>query len=324
VLWVESLIGVPNVTPEQWHAAHPGLRWLIASRASVLPLTIFAVLFAGALAQPRGLVEWTLFSATLVALVLAHATNNLLNDLVDDATGLDTDNYFRIRYGTQVLAAGLVSRAQFARYLAFTGTAALGLGTAICFYRGATTMVFAGLGAFFLLFYTHPLKRLALGELAVFLTWGPLMAGGVVAAVTGSVTADAIWAGALYGLGPTVVIFAKHTDKATDDQARGVVTLPVLLGARGARLGIGALAVIQMLAAVGIAYAFGLYGVLATLCALPQLVALLRIVRAERPTEPPSSTAGWPLWFTVYGFQYARAAGAWLTVGVLAQAIWPA
>ena len=48
-------------------------------------------------------------------------------------------------------------------------------------------------GAFFVLFYTWPLKYIGLGELAVIIVWGPLMVGGGYFVVTG----DWSWQAAL-------------------------------------------------------------------------------------------------------------------------------
>ncbi len=73
--------------------------------------------FAVCLARPETLDQWLFVVLTGLALVLAHATNNLINDYVDHATGVDKDNYFRVQYGVHVLESGLVTQAQFLRYL---------------------------------------------------------------------------------------------------------------------------------------------------------------------------------------------------------------
>ena len=90
-LWTEALIGVPAVNRQQWREAPGALRWLIATRASVLPLTVFSVLFAVCLAWPQERWAWGVAALVLAALVLAHATNNLINDFVDHRRGLDRD-----------------------------------------------------------------------------------------------------------------------------------------------------------------------------------------------------------------------------------------
>ncbi len=50
-----------------------------------------------------------------LGLVLAHATNNLLNDVVDYVKGVDKGNYFRIKYGAHIME--LMTRREVAAYL---------------------------------------------------------------------------------------------------------------------------------------------------------------------------------------------------------------
>ena len=60
------------------------------TRAGVLPMTLTAGAIAGLLAvrSPRFATGW--FVLAFVGIVLAHVSNNLLNDLFDTDTGLDT------------------------------------------------------------------------------------------------------------------------------------------------------------------------------------------------------------------------------------------
>src|SRR5438067_1071241 len=73
----------------------PGSRWLVLTRASVLPMTLTAGLVAGLLAVGDKGFSWTWFVLALVGSVLAHAANNLMNDLFDAGVGLDTASYPR-------------------------------------------------------------------------------------------------------------------------------------------------------------------------------------------------------------------------------------
>jgi 1,4-dihydroxy-2-naphthoate octaprenyltransferase len=327
-LWVEALIGVPTVSRGQWPRLPWLLRWLIATRAAVLPLTLFAVLFAWCLAWPRTAAAWLIGLVVMAALLLAHATNNLLNDYVDYRRGLDRDDYFRARYGVHLLASGLCDERTFLKLLWVTGTAALLLGLGVCFHVGGWSYWFAGAGACLVLSYTYPLKPWAMGELAILCAWGPLMVGGTYLCLTGSISADILLAGVVYGLGPTAVIFAKHTDKSLQDSGRGVLTLPVVIHARGGEKGevfarqlIAALAVVQIASAVGVGLFYGYLGLLGVLLGLPALCGLMRVTAHPRPAECPEDypQQAWPLWYTTHAFVYARNAGVGLLLGVLLQ-----
>ena len=94
-------------------------------RAVVLVLTLSSVLVGVCLALETVTLPWDRVAALTVGLVLAHATNNLINDWVDHATGVDKSNYFRRQYGVHVLEDGLVSPRQFWAVTAATGGVAL-------------------------------------------------------------------------------------------------------------------------------------------------------------------------------------------------------
>ena len=106
-------------------------------------------------------------------------------------------------------------------------------------------------GALLVLFYTWPLKYIGLGEPAVLAAWGPLMVGGCFYVIAGSWDWQVALLGTIYALGPTSVLFGKHIDKAGPDAAKGVRTLPVLLGPRQARIWVLAMLALQYLLVAG-------------------------------------------------------------------------
>jgi 1,4-dihydroxy-2-naphthoate octaprenyltransferase len=79
------------------------------------------------------------------------------------------------------------------------------------------TWLLLAAGAFFVLFYTWPLKYIAMGEIAVLLVWGPLMIGGGYYVLTGGWDWNVTIASIPYVLGVTTVIFGKHIDKLKVD-----------------------------------------------------------------------------------------------------------
>ena len=169
-------------------------RWLIATRSAVLVMTFNASAIAGLLALRDGgfhMVPWLMVT---VGLLFAHATNNLINDFTDHVKGVDKDNYFRSQYGPQPLEHGLMTRGQLMTYIAITGLIALAAGLYLVATRGEATLTLLALGAFFVLFYTWPLKYIGMGEVAVIIVWGPLMVGGGYYVITGAVNADVILA----------------------------------------------------------------------------------------------------------------------------------
>src|SRR6267154_1518479 len=90
-------------------------KWLVITRAGVLPMTLTAGAIAGLLAvrSPHFATGW--FVLAFIGIVLAHASNNLLNDLFDTDTGLDTDDYPRALYAPHPILSGMISRAGLLR-----------------------------------------------------------------------------------------------------------------------------------------------------------------------------------------------------------------
>lgn len=172
-----------------------------------------------------------------LGLVLAHATNNIFNDFTDYVRGVDKDNYYRTMYGPQPVADGLLTRSQHLFYFAVTGLLALLCGVYLVIEDGGSglTWMLLGLGAFFVLFYTWPLKYIALGEISVLIVWGPLMIGGGYYVLTYVWSWNVVWASLPYVLGVTTVIFGKHIDKVVIDKGKKIFTLPVLIGEKAAR-----------------------------------------------------------------------------------------
>jgi 1,4-dihydroxy-2-naphthoate octaprenyltransferase len=287
-------------------------------------LTLTSCVFAGLLALEAGAFDPLLFLLVTLGLCLAHATNNLVNDLTDHWKGVDRDNYFRTRYGPQPLEAGLLDVRQILAYVAVTGLAAAAIGAYLVWLRGAPALGLLGAGAFFVLFYTWPLKYVGLGEPAVLLTWGPLMVGGAYFVVTGAWSTEVAVASLAYALGPTAVLFGKHIDKLEEDRAKGVRTLPVILGERASRWTVLGMLAAQLALLLGLV-ARGTFGpaALVALLAAPGLRRVWRVYREPRPAAPPAELPDgvWPLYMVAAAFWYTRRFGGFLLLGLALDAL---
>jgi 1,4-dihydroxy-2-naphthoate octaprenyltransferase len=318
-VWVQSLRVVPRVSDAEWKRLDLVSRWLIAARGAVFVLTFISTAIAGLLALRDGVFNAGLWALTLIALVAAHATNNLLNDYTDFSRGVDHNNYFRALYGPQTLERGLLSKGALLRYAAASGALALAIGAYLVWARGPLALGLMLAGAFFVLFYTYPLKYYGLGELAVLLVWGPLMIGGAYYIIGGSWSWMAALAGLPYALGTTTVIFGKHVDKEHEDRALGIHTLPVIIGERAARVVVSGL----LLAQYTLVFYFVVVGyfspaLLLIVLAAPRLFAALRLLSVPRPLERPDSYPKqvWPLWFVRRCFEHNRRWGTLFLVGL--------
>jgi 1,4-dihydroxy-2-naphthoate polyprenyltransferase len=322
-MWLTALQVIPRITRPEWDRADIVSRWLIATRAAVLILTFLSAAVAGLLAARDGLFHWTDWLLLTVGLVMAHATNNLLNDLVDYLRGVDEDNYFRTQYGPQTVQQGLLTKRQLLAYAAVTGGLAVACGLILAYQRGWPILVLMTVGAFFVLLYTWPLKYIGLGEIAVLLVWGPLMVGGGYFAVTGQWNGAALIASLPCALGAATVIFGKHIDKREADKAKRIHTLPVILGERASRIGVMILVAVQYLlvvALVGMGY-FS-WVMLLVLPGLYYSRPIWQMYSHPRPASPPQEAkAFWPMWFVASAFYHYRAYGILFLAGLTLQAV---
>ena len=185
-MWGKALQVIPRVEKEEWDELDFVAKWLIATRFTVAVMTFISASIAGLLAYRDGAFDGLLWGLVTIGLLFAHASNNLINDLTDHAKGVDKDNYFRTQYGAHPLEHGLLTRAQMFKYIGVTLTIACAAGAYLVAVRGEATLTLFGIGIFFVLFYTWPLKYIGLGELAVIVVWGPLMVGGGYYVITGN------------------------------------------------------------------------------------------------------------------------------------------
>lgn len=319
-MWRKALNVIPEVSKPEWDRLDVISRWLISTRAAVLVMTFISAALAGLFAWRDGGFSFLPWLALTFGLILAHASNNIFNDYTDFVRGVDKDNYYRNIYGAQPVASGLMTKRQHLTYFGVTVLIALALGLYLAFYTGfsLTTWILIALGAFFLLFYTWPLKGMALGEVAVLIVWGPLMIGGGYYVLTQQWSWNVVLASLPYVLGVTTVIFGKHIDKLDMDRAKGIHTLPVVIGEKASRYAVLAMMIAPYLFTFYlIAVKFFTPVMLIVLLALPSFLKIYPVFLSPKPAARPEGARGWPLYFVGYAFYNNRKFGSLFMVGLL-------
>jgi 1,4-dihydroxy-2-naphthoate octaprenyltransferase len=323
-MWGKALRVIPRIDSEEWMGLDIISKWLVSTRAAVLVMTFISAAIAGLLAGGAGLYDlgrWTLLA---VGLIFAHATNNLLNDLTDFSRGVDKDNYFRTQYGPQPLEQGLMSRREVLTYAAITGLIALAAGLPLVLQNGLLGWILLAAGAFFVLLYTWPLKYIGLGEVAVLIVWGPLMIGGGYFVITGQWDWNVVIAGLPYAFGVTTVIFGKHIDKFREDKAKGIHTLPVIIGETAGRYAVLGMIAMQYLSVLYLVIT-GFFSpvMLVVLLALPSLKRVLPMYSKPKPEAcPPDYPKDiWPLYFVASAFYQNRQYGMFFLLGLVADVV---
>ena len=315
-MWRKSLSQLIMMKEKkEWEDLDILSKWFIATRSAVGTITLYSGLIGGLLAwqhlyvlgQPFPFLTWLILT---VGLFIAHGTNNLINDYTDYTRGIDKDNYFRTQYGVHPLAQGFWDRRTHLLWFAVSGILAAAAGVYALIYTKFDPIVLTLFltGALILLFYTYPLKYLGIGEISIFIIWGPLMIGGVYYVLTGVWDWMVILASLPIGLNVVTINLGKHTDKLREDKGKKVRTLPVLVGERSARN--------ITMAAIILSYMISLYLIfvphfftpimLLIFAAIKPAQVAIRRLSKPRPTEPPPGYPIWPRWFSTVCFVHNR------------------
>jgi 1,4-dihydroxy-2-naphthoate octaprenyltransferase len=315
--WLGAFTGFYRPSVNEIRMLDPVSKFLYAARSVILVISAQAALIAGLVTARDSQFHWLQFVLVFAGFVIAHMISNLSNDYFGYKRGHDTPDSPRMRYTVHPLASGVLSSRSL-----LTGLIILSLlGLSILMYflveRGwlAAAFAFAGIG---LLFWYDaapvPLKSIGLGEIAVFIVWGPLMVGGGYAAISGHFSVNACCVSIPYGLGVMSILLGKHIDQRDFDIGKNIRTLPVLLGERAAR--------VFNIVVVSLMYGVTLCLILLhqitpfaaiTLIALPRAIRALRILAHPRPDEAPAGYIGWPLWYHRVCLIHNRAFG-WLYI----------
>jgi 1,4-dihydroxy-2-naphthoate octaprenyltransferase len=311
-------------------------KWLIATRSAVTTVTFYSSIIAGFLAYRDNYFSFIPWLIVTLGLFIAHGTNNLLNDYTDYSRGIDTENYFRTQYGVHPLVQGFWTKKQQFNWFFVSGIIACLCGVFALFYTNFSPVIISlfALGAIILLIYTWPLKHLALGELSIFLIWGPIMVSAVYLVLAHGKT-DNIWqialAGVPFGLSVVSINLGKHIDKSAEDRKKQVHTLPVLIGEKPARylnMAVLLLIYITVFYLVFVTHYFSPVMLIILLAGKRWLYAFGALFK-PRPSEPPKEWPGWPTWFAGFAYYHNRLFGDLFIIGLFLDTvlrifhIWP-
>jgi 1,4-dihydroxy-2-naphthoate octaprenyltransferase len=290
--------------------------WFLATRPWSFTMTAISVGVGGAVAALDGAFDVWLFLLTLVGAVCVHGATNLINDYFDYKSGVDRPGAPTTLYRPHPLVQGLISpRAVLWVSVGLYAIAAI-IGLALLALKGAGLLWFILVGAIASFFYTAgPIKYkyLALGELAVFLMWGPVIVGGTYFVQRGSLSLDAVLISVPFGLLVALVLLANNLRDIDYDRSAGIATLGTLLGQQKTRVLYQGLILLAYLA-IALLIALKIlspWGVLVFFSA-PVAFRLIRTLQREIPNDADARTA-----------QLDTLFGVWLIVGLILEKIFP-
>jgi len=161
--------------------------------------------------------------------------------------------------------------------------------------RGWALMWIGLMGAFASLTYTAPplkYKYSALGEISVFLMWGPLMVAGAYFVQRQTFSMNAFWISLPFGALVALVLLANNIRDINHDRDKGILTLAIVLGQRN---GLRLYFILVVLAYLGIVL-MSIFGPLylwslIVLLSLPLAWRLLQLMMTQVPADADARTA---------------------------------
>jgi 1,4-dihydroxy-2-naphthoate octaprenyltransferase len=210
--------------------------WLLAARPWSFAMSAISVTVGAVLASAHGHFSIFLYLLTVIGIVFIHAGGNLLNDYFDVTGGIDSLQAGTARYRPHPLLEGKLTprgvRNAAVAFLFVGGT----LGIVLTLMCGWPVFVIGVLGAFGAVAYTAPqvgYKYVALGELGVFLIWGPLMVEGAYFVQTGRLDLEPALVSLPLGILVAQTLLANNMRDIEHDTGRGFKTVATLLGETG-------------------------------------------------------------------------------------------
>lgn len=212
-----------------------GWLFLRATRLPFLSATFIPVALGVAVAALHGEWHWWLAILTLIAASCVHLGLNIANDVFDTLSGADEANVTPTQFsgGSRVILYGLLSLRQMVLLMLGFYAVGVGIGLYLAVTRGFWPLFWIGAaGLFISVFYTAPPFRFVhrgVGELTVFLGFGPIMAIGAYYVQAMEWSWEAIYASLPVGILIALVLYVNEVPDRPGDSAAGKRTLPVRL-----------------------------------------------------------------------------------------------
>ena len=214
-------------------------QYLLAPRPWSFSMTAISVLLAAACASFQETFRPLHLLLLLPAMILIHAGSNLINDYFDFKHDVDKNDAPTTKYRKHPILEGIFDASAVLRYAIILLSISGILGVILIVFSGWVIIPFAVFGGLASLFYTgDPVKykHKALGEIFVFLLWGPVMmcASYYILAGTWQGTRVVVGASIPQGLWVALVLLANNMTDIKYDSSVGVRTLATALKRKGA------------------------------------------------------------------------------------------
>jgi 1,4-dihydroxy-2-naphthoate octaprenyltransferase len=209
--------------------------WIIATRpwsftVSALPALV-AMLYE-MYAHPESTHHWYFGIAAIIGAVIFHAGGNLISDYYDYIKGIDQAGKMG---GTEALTSGLFTPRQFITFGWILIIIGVLLGLFLVWQTGLTLLWIGLFGTIGALFY-YLFKANALGDLLIYLVYGPTIMLGTGFVVLGYIDWNLLIVTIPLSLITVGVLHANNTRDIASDRTANIRTLAMLIGVPASKI----------------------------------------------------------------------------------------
>jgi 1,4-dihydroxy-2-naphthoate octaprenyltransferase len=209
--------------------------WFLETRPQFLLLSVTLVLLGTAISWHEGYFDLLKFVLTLLGLLLAHSSVNILNDYFDYKSGIDLEvTRTPFSGGSGILPAGLLKPKGVYIYGVGCLLAALAIGIYLTTISGWQLLPMIILGGLVIYFYTSHLTKWLVGEFWAGLGLGILPVMGTYFVQTGRYSVEAFVASLASGFLTANLLFLNEFPDVEADKKGGRYHLVIALGPKNA------------------------------------------------------------------------------------------
>ncbi len=206
----------------------------LATRPWTFSLTIVSVTLGSVLAFQTGQFHWGRYVLLLLGTILIHGAANLLNDYGDVRHGVDVVGAPTTVYRRHSILGGDFTAEAVLKMSLICYAASILIGGYFFLLHGWPIVLFTAAGVLGGVCYTTgpKYKYWAMGEIAVFFIWGPLMMSACYFVHTGNWDriGHLLFISLPHGLWVVLVLLANNLTDIEYDREAGIKTLGTLLG----------------------------------------------------------------------------------------------
>lgn len=262
-----------------------------AVRAYAFTITVIQIILGSVVAKwenPNLKFNYFYFILALFGAIIVHAASNVISDYYDFKKNVD-------REGTFGSSGVLVEKLMEPQKLFVFGVELflvaflIGLYFLVVLPNKVILLLIIGLGAFLGIFYTATpigLKYNALGDISVFLAYGPVMTLGAYFVQTGSFSWNPIVFSLPLAFLVDAVLHGNNLRDIENDKVVNIKTVPIILGEENAKkVYYGLISSAYITQVLLIIFAKLPFYTLLTLLSLPFAIKLLNLVKNKEQTD---------------------------------------